>query len=1499
MEAKLRKTSIEVVGNVPWGTHFCQFYRKKEDLIDILVPYFKAGLEDNEFCMWITAGPLNAVEAHKALQKKVRNLDEYIKKGQIEILDYNEWYTKPGHFDSDKVLQGLVEKERNALEKGFEGFRFTGNICWLKKSDWEKFANYEEAANSVIAGYRMLAVCNYSLDDCSPSEIIDVVSNHQFALIKKENEWKIIRSSDRKKADEARQRSEHRYRTLVEANPYGIQEIDTSGSITYTNPAYQKMLGYTERELLGISILDLVETESKRDELRGYLSKLVKEQPQPTTYYQKNRTKDNRIIDMMVDWNYKRDNEGRVVGFTSVITDITERKKAQEQLKRSKEFITNIINTLDDPFFVKDHEHRWFMLNDAACKVMGRPREELIGKSDYDLFPKEQADKFWERDSFVLESGQTDLNEEEITWHGKLHTISTKKSLFTDPVTSKNFITGTIRDITELKESEKKLRESEGKLEAMLGSLAEHMSMMDKDLNIIWANKTAMNIFGDNLVGKKCYEVYHQRNKPCEPYPCLTLRAFQDGKVHEHDTQVVDRDGNKRYFHCNANVALTDEQGKPTAVLEISKDITEQKLNQQALKESEEKFRSLAEQSPNMIFINKGGKIVYANKKCEEITGYKREELYSPDFDFMNLITPESLDQIKDIIRKRSKGEDIKPYEYTIITKTGRKIEVINSSKLIQYDGETAILGVVTDITERKLAEEALRESEHSYKAVVENSAEGIVVVQSQMLQFVNPALVSMFGYSEKELLTRPFIEFIHPDHRDWAMGIHIKRLKGEEVPPTYEIKVLDKKGNVKWLENNGILFEWRDKPATLNFLRDITDRKMAEQAIWASESEKKSILNAISDHILFHDTNLLIRWGNEAAAKSIGMTQRELVGCYCYELWHGRSESCEQCPVIKAIETRSHAEGIMKTPDGKWWEIVGEPVRDRDGEIRGAIEISRDITERKDIEAHQKLAEQILECLNRESVGGDLIRDILKLVKKATCFDAVGIRQHEGNDFPYFEVNGFPDDFVKAENHLCRHNEAGELIFDSAGRPVLECMCGLVLSGRTAPTLPFFTEGGSFWTNSTTELLTSTSKEAFEVPTRNRCNEAGYESVALIPLRSGEEIIGLLQLNDTQQGRFTPDIVRFFEEIGASIGIGLARIRAEQEVENLARFPSENPQPVLRIAKDGMILYANGAGSELLGNFGRSVGTQAPEHWQENILLTLKSGRNENLEATCRDRIFSLTIAPVPDSGYVNVYGSDITERKHAEESLRKYQQQLEGQIQTRTAELTETNKKLLEEIEERKRLEKEILNISERVQKRIGQELHDSIGQQFTGIAFMTKVLEQKLATKLPDEATDAAEIKKLVNQAMDQARSLARGLHPVDLEAGSLTLSLQELAATTENLFGIPCTLKYDKSIQTDDAEVATHLYRITQEAINNAIKHGKTKNIRIELARKKDKSVLKVENDGLDFPEEFEARGTGMGLQIMDHRADIIGASLDIHKAPEGGTIVTCSFSNKTY
>jgi len=133
MKDEKRKTGIKVIGDVPWGTHICLFYRTPDDLIDVLVPYFKRGLENNEYCMWVTSAPLNIGDVKCALKKAVRNLDEYIEKGQIELLDYCQWYTRSGEFEADDVLQGWVEKEYQAVKRGFKGLRITGNASWVKK----------------------------------------------------------------------------------------------------------------------------------------------------------------------------------------------------------------------------------------------------------------------------------------------------------------------------------------------------------------------------------------------------------------------------------------------------------------------------------------------------------------------------------------------------------------------------------------------------------------------------------------------------------------------------------------------------------------------------------------------------------------------------------------------------------------------------------------------------------------------------------------------------------------------------------------------------------------------------------------------------------------------------------------------------------------------------------------------------------------------------------------------------------------------------------------------------------------------------------------------------------------------------------------------------------------------------------------------------------------------------------------------------------------------
>jgi hypothetical protein len=153
-----RKSGISIIGDAPWGTHFCQFYKTPEDLLNILVPYFKAGLEGNEYCMWVTAAPLLEKSAREAMRKAIPDFDRYLEKGQIEIVPHDQWYLKGGVFDLQRVLNGWIDKLDHALKQGYDGLRITGNTAWLEKKDWKSFTEYEEEINRVIGKHRMIAI---------------------------------------------------------------------------------------------------------------------------------------------------------------------------------------------------------------------------------------------------------------------------------------------------------------------------------------------------------------------------------------------------------------------------------------------------------------------------------------------------------------------------------------------------------------------------------------------------------------------------------------------------------------------------------------------------------------------------------------------------------------------------------------------------------------------------------------------------------------------------------------------------------------------------------------------------------------------------------------------------------------------------------------------------------------------------------------------------------------------------------------------------------------------------------------------------------------------------------------------------------------------------------------------------------------------------------------------------------------------------------------------
>jgi PAS domain S-box-containing protein len=222
--------------------------------------------------------------------------------------------------------------------------------------------------------------------------------------------------------------------------------------------------------------------------------------------------------------------------------------------------------------------------------------------------------------------------------------------------------------------------------------------------------------------------------------------------------------------------------------------------------------------------------------------------------------------------------------------------------------------------------------------------------------------------------------------------------------------------------------------------------------------------------------------------------------------------------------------------------------------------------------------------------------------------------------------------------------------------------------------------------------------------------------------------------------------------------------------------------------------------------------------------------------------------------------------------------------------------NLSILRDVTVRRALECEIQEISEREQRRLGQDLHDGLGQSMTGIAFLAKVLQQKLQRKGLAEAEAAGNIARLVNEALAQTRRLSRGLCPAVLDSNDIEAALEQLAENLCALFSVACELRCEPKIKITDNAVAVHLYRIAQEAATNAVKHGRARNILLSLRSNNTRLVLKIKDDGAGFAPA-RARGKGMGLRVMRHRARIIGATLSVRQSDKGGVIVTCSLPRR--
>ena len=358
-------------------------------------------------------------------------------------------------------------------------------------------------------------------------------------------------------------------------------------------------------------------------------------------------------------------------------------------------------------------------------------------------------------------------------------------------------------------------------------------------------------------------------------------------------------------------------------------------------------------------------------------------------------------------------------------------------------------------------------------------------------------------------------------------------------------------------------------------------------------EQRYQAVFESANDVILLIDKNGKIIDVNQRLTEISGYKIDELIGKDFRSL--SRIVSEKSLAIITDNFTKRIASGVVlpyevemmkKNGELVFLEISARPLRNG-GKIIGDLVTLRDVTERKEAEKQKGLSLRVLQLLNQSVDKRELIHDLLYLFKEHGQFEAVGIRLRDGDDYPYYASNGFPDKHI-AENRLCASDNDSKLLRNNQNDLKLECMCSNIIYGRFDPFKSFITKGGSFWTNSTTDLLASTTEADRQARTCNRCNAEGYESVALIPLKANNVTIGLLQINDTRRNCFTQELVRYYEGLAQSIGIALAQEEIEEALqasETKYRDLYKNaPAAYFSVGIDGLIKETNRAAQLLFG---------------------------------------------------------------------------------------------------------------------------------------------------------------------------------------------------------------------------------------------------------------------------------------------------------------------------
>ncbi len=776
--------------------------------------------------------------------------------------------------------------------------------------------------------------------------------------------------TERKGAEEALRESESKHRTLLENLPQKIFCKDTELVYVSCNENFARDLKIRPEECAGKTDYDFF-PEELAEKYRAD-DRTVIESGQ-TKDIEEKYVQDGKEIIVRTVKTPIRDAEGNTTGILGIFWDITARKRAEAELNNLSAEQAVLLNTVPAMIFWTDRQGQLIRANQAFAAALHKTPAEVEGRPLSELYPSEMADKFLRDNQEIIQSGTPEKRiEEAVATPSGLMWVSTDKVPyknergdivgiigFSIDITERKKAEETVRQLTEslerrVAERTRELAQSEARYRAIYEAIPDAVFLYDSERReVVHANDAFCRMYGyapDELKGRTL-EAYW----PVHPEDRARIRELseilqtQPGPRHYPVHRRLRKDGSD--FWAEITTTDTELHGRPLKLI-ITRDVTERRKAAAALRHSEERYRTLAESARDSIFIiNPDMTVQYVNDFGAK--QFRRTPEATIGTPLRRLLHPSSIEGLeKHLTSVLQTGQPVS-VERTVRFAHAPDREVWLDTRLTPLRNDAgeveAVMGVARDTTRRRQAEEALRESEERYRRVVEDQTEFICRFQEDgTVTFVNEALCRYFEAPAEQLLGRSFFPYVHEGDRGAVEG-QLASLTPERPSATIEDRVVLRNGEARWTQwTNRRIFDEQG-----NFLefqavgRDITRERQAESALRRTQREQAAILNSMTEHVIYHNRDMVIVWANRSACDSIGLTPQQIAGKNCYELWQGRSRPCDGCPVKRTLETGGPHEEEIATPEGRQWLVRSSPVQDENGGLVGVVEITMDITER------------------------------------------------------------------------------------------------------------------------------------------------------------------------------------------------------------------------------------------------------------------------------------------------------------------------------------------------------------------------------------------------------------------------------------------------------------------------------------------------------------------------------------------------------------------------